>query len=164
MTRREQKQEIELAGKLFQIEKFSPETACYWATRLMGDFFAATQAGGDFLKKIPEIIQNFTRLDKDMHKAWQLDCLSAVKVKYDSGFHPFIGLDGNYADVPAPVVLNLTIRSFMFSISDFFDPAQISGLMGAVTQQDQPGTSPPTSTETVAPKQSFVNFSTPQSP
>lgn len=127
-----QEKELTLGSSTFKIRKFTPDVACYWATRLFGDLMA--QANGFSLEKLPEIVKDFTRMERKDFAAFQRDCLSFVTVKFESGWHSLLNSDGHITktDLKNPEIMALSIHSFMFSIADFFDPALLETMLGAL--------------------------------
>lgn len=136
--------EIDIKGKTFKIKKFTPQIACYWATRLFGDLIA--KVNGFSMEKLPELIQEFTHMPRRDYEDFQRDCLRFVYVKFDSGWAPLVNSDGFFTvpEIDSPTVLQLMLHSFLFSIVDFFDPALLEGLVGLVpdsSTQTQTGAS-----------------------
>ncbi len=125
-----QEKEIEVNGATFKIKKFTPDIACYWATRLFGELMA--KANGFSLDKLPELIQGFTQMDRKDYALYQRDCLSFVAVKFESGWHSLLSAEGHITkpDMKNPDILALMLHSFMFSMSDFLDPSLLESLMG----------------------------------
>lgn len=126
---RNDRQEITIYDRAFTIKKFTPETGCYWATKLLGRM--TTLKGNDFAEKI----QDFTDMDKKQFREFQRDCLERVFYRLDGGESaPFMNSEGflTIPDIMPDAVFELTIRSFMFSIVDFFSPDLLQRLGGAV--------------------------------
>lgn len=124
-----QEKELVLNGQTFKIRKFTPETGCYWAFRLLGTM--ATLQGDDFAEKI----QSFMLMDKKEFKTFQRDCLSHVFVSMgEAGTHTLMNDEGFLIlpDLPTPDVFQLTLHAFMFTVADFFDKALIQSIMQAV--------------------------------
>lgn len=135
MSRTVQEKEIERQGRVYRIKKFTPEVGCYWATRLLGDMMGMLGGGqGSFQSRLPKMIQDFTRMERKEFALFQRDCLSFVFAKFENSFHPLVNAEGFFTvtDVPTPVLFELTLHSFMFTISDFLDPSLLGDLLGAV--------------------------------
>lgn len=127
-----QEKEIPLRGNLFKVRKFTPHAACYWAARLFGDLMA--KANGFSMEKLPELIHDFSEMPRKDFESFQNDCLSFVSVKFETGWHSLLNSDGHLTktDLKNPEVMALMFHSFLFSMSDFFDPALLEGLMGVL--------------------------------
>lgn len=123
-----------IEDQTFHVRKFTPEVGCYWAARLFGDLMGSASGKGFSMQNLPKIIQDFTRMPRQDFALFQRDCLSFVRVKFDSGMHDLVDPDGflTLVDISSPAVFQLTIHSFMFSMTDFLDPSLLDGLLGAV--------------------------------
>lgn len=137
MTRPSQEQQIVKGETTYIIRKWTPETACFWATRLLGDIVGGYRPGKPLKDNLPVMLREFTHMDKALFQQFQADCLSFVFVRFPSGVAPLLGIEGGYSvpDIAPPLVFELTIRSFMFSIADFFDPSVLNSLAGAVPDE-----------------------------
>lgn len=127
MPRGPQTEDITIDTQLYRINKFTPDKACKWAFRLFGSM-ANMSTEDDFIKKVEE----FTAMPEKDFKEFQKDCLQFVVAVYPAQNAPVINNDGTIAlaDIAATTIFQLTLHSFMFSISDFFDPALLESLMG----------------------------------
>lgn len=134
----QQEKTVTLENKEFLVRKFSPETGCYWATRLFGDLLGALGSGsGTMQQRLPKLIQDFTRMDKAEFVNFQRDCLSFVFVKLDSGLHSLVDSNTGYLTVPglgSPTLMALTLHSFMFTMIDFLDQSLLETILGAVPE------------------------------
>lgn len=141
--------ELTLDGQVYRISKFTPEVACFWATRLFGDMAGAVGPSGKIKQEdVPKFIAKFARMQRNDFALLQRDCLSFVVTKFNiAEFQPLVDEDGNYTlpDIAAPTVFALTIHAFMYSIADFFAEGEamtsLVGLFGDTT-------APPTNTST----------------
>lgn len=126
-----QEKEIEIEGTTFKIKKFTPDVACFWATRLFGDLMS--KASGISRQALAEFVQGFTKMERKDFSALQKDCLSFIQIKFESGWHPLLNSEGycTKTDLSNPDILALMTHSFMFSISDFFAQSRLESLLGA---------------------------------
>lgn len=160
---RENEKEITLLGKEFQIRKFNPQAGCYWAFQLFGNL--SSLDGGNLLDKIASFVDTFVRMDQKRFAQFQKDCLSHVSVKYPTGWHPFIRLDGNFESNDVPLISLLMVNAFMFTVADFFDPALLESL-GATFQTFFPTDGSGTSSSSPSEKDTGdnANFGTAPTP
>jgi hypothetical protein len=135
MTHNQQEKDVSLGALKFRIRKFTPEVACFWAMRLFGNLLSGVIGQGKFsMENVAALIASFVQMERKDHAMLQRDALSSVYVIMDSGVHPLLNSEGFYTvpDVPAPSILALTIMAFEFSMRDFFDPALLATLAGAI--------------------------------
>ncbi len=134
MTRLLQEEDFVLNDKSYKIRKFTPQTACYWAFKLFGSMMSAKEFS---MNALLAEAQNFAMsMDQKNFALFQKDCLSSVLAI--SPHNNFAVIDGNgnltVPDMTAPEAMQLTIKSFIYSISDFFDLS----LLGAILPQSEP--------------------------
>jgi hypothetical protein len=134
MSKQEQTIDVPIGDQVFRIEKFTPDVGCYWAIQLLGEglsLLSLKNSGKFNLQGIVDLVQKFIKMDRERFQALQKDSLAVVKVKFNAGFMPLMNDDGFFtlAESPStPTILALTMHAFMFSMKDFFDPAQLEAL------------------------------------
>jgi hypothetical protein len=124
-----QEAELVLNGQTFKIKKFTPETACFWAFRLLGDLAFTDD------DQVAEQIKTFIRgLDKKQSRELQQDCLGQVIVRMESGAHPLINEMGAISvdTLSNDQVFELVLGSFAYSMRDFFAQARMGSIMETV--------------------------------
>jgi len=136
-----QEKELPLGGKTFIIKKFTPEVGCLWAFKFLGN--VASLDGKGFAEKVQNFVNLITKDDAEFGR-FRKACLSHVSVKIEpNGFFPVLDEMGGLTagDLTTPMVVQLILEAFMFTISDFFDQALIKGLWETVLGSFQkPGT------------------------
>ena len=131
--RASQQKEITFLGWSYRLTKFTPEVACFWATRLFGELIKQASSSRISASVLPEIVSGFINSLSSKKEDWALfqrDCLANVSVRFEAGWSPLVNSEGNFTqtDIAAPAVMMLITSSFMFSISDFFDQSVIEEL------------------------------------
>jgi len=120
---------VDIAGHRFTIKKLDPEAGSYWAFRLLGEMMssgAVSLDGGLDMPRIMDKIQAFTQMERKAFKEFRQDCLSVVLVELPSGATPLMNPTGHIVvDVGVEIQFMLTLRSFMFTIMDFFSLADL---------------------------------------
>lgn len=120
---------ITIDGLNYQLSKFTPDIACYWAFKLFGSM--ATSSTGDLTEQINE----FTDMPKTRFKEFQIDCLSHVTTILPAGPVRIVDQTGNFAvEIDGPTAFQLTLHSFMFSIIDFFGEDLLKGIVQSVQE------------------------------
>lgn len=122
--------EITLEGRTFRLRKFDPETGCYWGLKLFGSMASGFGGAIDLANKV----QEFVNMPRAQFKEFQRDCLSHVSECLAAGPAAVINAQGvpTVVDFDHTLAFELMIHSFMFSIADFFTPALLDRLMGAI--------------------------------
>lgn len=135
MNRTSQEQIVTVKGNSYKIKKFTPEVGCYWATKLFGDMVGMV-GKGDLRERLPQMIKQFTSMERKEFALYQRDCLSFVSANFNGTEAPLVNSEGYFTqpDIPGPVVLELTLRSFMFTIVDFLDQSLLESILGAVPE------------------------------
>lgn len=130
--------ELTLSGRDFKIKKFTPETACFWAFKLLGDL--AFSSGEELVSQLKSFMRQMQRAE---FRTLQADCLSHVLITMDSGTHPLLGEMGLAVnDLPNDAIFELTIAALSFSMRDFFAQDRIQAIMGHVVGMFLPPTGP----------------------
>ena len=120
---------IPLRGKQYTIKKMTPDNACYWAAKVLGNVFMAI--GGTSEEMMKQIQSFILSLDKTSFKELKIDALSVAYSPFQSGPYPVIDPNGNLTDteLDAVDIFQLTVHSFMWSLSDFLDQSRMEGLL-----------------------------------
>jgi hypothetical protein len=154
MARGPQETEVIIGEVTYKVKKFTPDTACKWAFRLLGkmDLTGSMQNLSDEekLKELTKKVETFTSMPEKDFKEFQNDCLKHVWAVYPAQTLPILNNDGtfNVTDIDNPTLFELTINSFMFTVIDFLDQAFLGRLMTGLnkmgdslpSQPDQPST------------------------
>lgn len=141
-----------LGDHKFVITKLTPEAGSYWAMRMLGELFSSgvVDLKGNFNQDgILDRISEFTKMPREQFKEFQADCMAAVSVQLDQGLMPLRDSTGHYiVPLDGPVLFELTLRSFMFTITDFFSRgvSAMDTTKKAPTDSEKASSTPPSST------------------
>lgn len=161
--RTQQEKVVTIQGTDYLIKKFTPEVGCYWATRLTGDIVSLMGTStGSIQSRLPQMIKDFTRMERKDFVLFQRDCLSFVAVKFGNEFHALINSDGFFTqpDLSGPVAFQLTLHSFMFTIVDFLDQSLLDDLLGALPGEGSPTTKTGSENSSLPPSDSNTGSTT----
>lgn len=153
MPRRPQETEIQIEDQTYKIKKFTPDKACKWAFRLLGNMDLAGASNDlsdeEAAKEMNKKIQSFTAMPEKEFKEFQKDCLASVWAVHPAQTIPVLNSDGSFAivDIEATTIFELTLHSFMFSIMDFLDQSFLGRMMKGLTSM---AVSPPSNREAVS--------------
>lgn len=126
-----QEQEIQVGDFTFVIRKFTPQVACFWATRLFGKLIGSASGMKLSIEDLSGIIEEFITMERKDADMLLKDCLSHVFIRLESGLHPVMNANGTMAksEIDNPTVLQLIFLAFGFSITDFFAPEALKGVV-----------------------------------
>lgn len=121
-----QELELTLGERSFKIKKFNPQTACYWAFRLLGDL--AFTSGEEFIEQLRKFMRT---MDKKEFTELRKDCLVAVIADLESGPHSLIDTMGNFVipNLSNDDSFQLMMAAFTFSMRDFFGEARMQPII-----------------------------------
>jgi hypothetical protein len=121
--------ELVLGEYNFTIKQFTPQTACFWAFRLLGSL-----GEGALFGDLSKAIGQFIGMQRADFSALMYDCLSVVNVQMESGPQAFYRADGGFAvmDPENPIVFELVVEAFTFSLAPFLNKEMIARLKNSL--------------------------------
>lgn len=139
--------EVVIGETTYKVRKMTPQTACYWAAKVLGAIMTAKSF--TFEQMVAEGQKFIMGMDKVEFASLQSDCLSKVVWKSPNGTWPVMDQKGDLTvtDLTAGQTMNLTIQSFFYSMSDFLDPELLATLLPGAPdlQPESVNTAGPTS-------------------